>query len=61
MSTELLENNGIYLTRFFGGTKRGVCYQISVNDPDTGAIRYIQVTDDQMRQITEAYQNNKSV
>jgi hypothetical protein len=33
MSTDLIEGtNGIYMTRFFGGTKRGVMYQIATRD-----------------------------
>jgi hypothetical protein len=34
MSTELLEDTeqGLFLTRYYGGERRGTCYQITVAD-----------------------------
>lgn len=56
MSTQLLEDTaqGVFLTRFFGGTKRGVCYQITVTDHD-GYTEHISITKAQMHKLTNAY------
>jgi hypothetical protein len=59
MSTELLARGGLFLTRFFGGESRGVCYQITV-EPDAGITghyggrTYIQLTTGQMEEIVAA-------
>jgi hypothetical protein len=57
MSTELLENKelGVYLNRFFGGAKRGRCYQITLVN-EAGGDRHIQLTEAQMDAVVEAYQ-----
>ena len=52
MSTELLDitnGNGVALTRFWGGDKRGVCYQITTTDGT-----YIQLTTPQLNAILKA-------
>ena len=52
MSTELLEmtnDNGVALTQFWGGDKRGVCYQVTTT---YGA--YIQLTTPQLNAILNA-------
>lgn len=51
MSTNLIEdgdNLGFYLTRFFGGSLRGVCYQIGTPD---GC--YVALTRDQMWELVK--------
>jgi hypothetical protein len=49
MSTDLLEGE-INLTSFYGGHKRGKCYQIS----ETATQRYIQLTIPQVNDILKA-------
>jgi len=57
--TSLLESNGLFLTRFYGGEARGVCYQITV-EPSAGITghyadrTYIQLTSGQMEEIIVA-------
>jgi len=49
MSTSLIDEDdkgGFYLTRFFGGERRGTCYQIS-----QGNGVYVQLTMEQMRKL----------
>ena len=61
MSTEILEDDklGIYLTRFFGGEKRGVCYQITVHN---GCISdYVQLTKAQMTAVLKAYEQEPRI
>jgi hypothetical protein len=57
MSTELLAQNGIYLTRFYGGTERGTCYQITTIDE--AHTEYIALTSLQMAELVEAYVRNE--
>ena len=60
MSTELLEGeNGIYFTRFCGGKKRGVCYQIAVKN-DHEEFLYLQFTDKQMAEVLAAWVKSKA-
>ena len=38
MGTVIYDKNGVHIKRFYGGEKRGMCYQISIPD------KYIQLT-----------------
>jgi hypothetical protein len=59
MSTDLIEGtNGVYLTRFYGGEKRGVCYQLATKD-DSGDYKYLQFTDSQMDDICLSYRASR--
>jgi hypothetical protein len=51
VSTELLEitKDGVALMRFWGGDKRGVCYQITAEDGT-----YLQLTTPQLNAILSA-------
>lgn len=49
MSTELIteeDKTGFYLTRFYGGEEKGICYQITTEDG-----KYIQLTKFQMKKL----------
>jgi hypothetical protein len=53
MSTELIDEDdklGFYLTRFFGGEKRGACFQIS---QENGV--YVQLTQAQMTALCHKF------
>lgn len=39
MSTDIETSGNFYLTRFYGGVERGVCYQIGTSDG-----KYVQLT-----------------
>lgn len=41
MSTEIVETEKLILTRFYGGDKRGVCYQLNILDEDTSSWYYV--------------------
>jgi hypothetical protein len=52
MSTELLEmtpQNGVSVTRFYGGQVQGVCYQLTTEDG-----RFIQLTIPQLTDILKS-------
>lgn len=51
MSTTLIDEKGVVLTRFYGGFKRGVMLQITVDGVDN--TDYIQITPEQVRMLIE--------
>ena len=53
MSTDLNDGEqGVRVTRFFGGTERGTCYQIGTDTPE--GYQYIQLTAVQVREMIRA-------
>jgi hypothetical protein len=55
MSTQLINSpeDGLFLTRFYGGDARGVCYQITVVDRNlnTAGSYHVQLTRAQVERI----------
>ena len=51
MSKNLIEEEGFILTEFWGGNKRGTCYQINVFNYKKNVWEYVQVTDEQFTKI----------
>jgi hypothetical protein len=45
MGTNIVERNGLNIRRFVGGVKRGVCYQITINN------KYVVFTQDELLDI----------
>ena len=56
MSTELYEDDesGVYLTQYFGGKERGVCYQITARQ-DEGIRTYVQLSRAEMQAVSDAF------
>ena len=59
MSTELLEGD-VMLTRFYGGEKRGLCYQIMTTYDWQSRGNYVQLTDAEMAEVVVAYVKSKA-
>ena len=53
MSTDLNDGEqGVRVTRFFGGTKHGTCYQIGADSGE--GYMYVQLTSAQVREMIRA-------
>ena len=46
MGTDIYEGHGIIITRFYGGAKRGMCYQVNFESVDNGIV-YIVYTENE--------------
>lgn len=53
MSTTIYEKDGVYVSRFYGGDKRGTCFQITVESFSEQG--YVQLTKEQMMNVVNAF------